>query len=272
MRVAFVTCDEKPGIAPDDLLVVALLEERGVRVEPWSWSNAAAPWSDFDLVIVRSAWDYHLQPERFRAWIDARQRLWNPPEVLRWNLDKRYLLDLEARGVAIIPTNLVERGAALSFDWPDAVVKPVISASAFRTWRVREGEPRAEVQKLVEELDVLVQPFVKEVQSEGEWSLCFANGRYSHAVIRRPGAGDFRVQQELGGSVTKALPDAALIEAACKALQQAPGATLYARVDGVAVEGVFRLTELELIEPCLFFGGDREAAQRFCEAILSRWE
>jgi hypothetical protein len=91
-------------------------------------------------------------------------------------------------------------------------------------------------------------------------------------VIRRPGAGDFRVQQELGGSVTPQEPDAALIEAACNALQQAPAETLYARVDGVVVEGVFRLTELELIEPCLFFGGDGEAVGRFRDAILSRRE
>jgi hypothetical protein len=273
MRIAFATCDEKPGIAPDDLVLAALLGERGARVEPWSWSDAAAPWDDFDLVVVRSTWDYHLQPERFRDWLDARERLWNPPAVLRWNLDKRYLLDLEARGVAIVPTRLLKRGHDLTEalrEWPDAVVKPAVSASAFRTWRVRAGEPRAEAEAVCRERDVLVQPFVKEIQSEGEWSLCFFAGRFSHAIVRRPGAGDFRVQEELGGSVARAEPDGALIAAASMALSKAQAETLYARVDGVRIDGAFHLSELELIEPCLFFGEDRAAAGRFCDAILNR--
>lgn len=251
-------------------------------VHPLLWDARGVDGAGFDAVIVRSVWDYHLRPVEFLGWVETLERagtlLLNSPAVLRWNHHKSYLRDLAARGVATVPTVWLERGAEVDLGgvladrgWAEAVVKPAISASAHETWvtspsRVRTDQGR--LRGLLLAGDALVQPLVPEVRHKGEWSLIFLGGAFSHAMLKRPRDGDFRVQEELGGSAWPEDAPAAFVEQAGKALAAAPAPCLYARVDGVERDGRLVVMELELIEPVLYLGADPGASDRFAGACL----
>jgi glutathione synthase/RimK-type ligase-like ATP-grasp enzyme len=231
-------------------------------------------------VVVRSTWDYHHRPAEFLSWIrlveGAGVALWNPAPVLRWNLDKRYLAELEQRGVRVVPTQILPRGSGRTLGgaleacgWDEVVVKPAISASAHETWRSSRAQAAADAARfsaLLDRADVLVQPYQPAVE-RGEWSFCFFGGRYSHAVLKRPRPGDFRVQSELGGSVLVQHPGVEFLRQAEAVTRLIPGNWLYARVDACEVGGSLLLMELELIEPTLFFHADPAAPDRFAEAL-----
>lgn len=282
MRIAFVTCAKVPDLSADDRLAVDELGRRGAEIEPAVWDDPGVRWSRYDRVVIRSCWDYHHRVDEFLAWLDRMEAeeipLWNPARVVRGNVDKAYLAELAAAGLPVVPTVHRERGAVVDLagllgerGWSEAVIKPSVSASAFRTLRIGRGEAAAtqgELDALLAASGVLIQPFLAEIQTRGEWSLIFLRGEYSHAILKLPGAGDFRVQQELGGSADAASPPPALIEQARAVVAEIPGPWLYARVDGVEIDGVFTLMELELIEPSLFLVSDGEAPARFAEAIL----
>jgi len=253
MLIALVTWRGLPEGTPDEQLVALALEARGAEARHVAWDDPGVDWTSFDAVVLRSCWDYHKRVDEFRAWLDRLPpRVFNPVEVVRWNMDKRYLRGLP---VPVVPTEVVPRGEPLQ-RWPRTVAKPLVSASAWRTHVVEDGE--------VTEEDMIVQPFVEEI-ADGEWSLIFFRDQFSHAVLKRPQVGDFRVQQELGGSADPAMPEPAIIEQAANVLRLRPG-MLYARVDGVVIEGVFTLMELELIEPSLFL--TQSSAETFAEAIV----
>ena len=255
----------------DDRLLVSALNEQGVTAVPAVWDSRDVSWDEFQGVLVRSCWDYHRRLPEFLAWIARLERdgpgraLWNPPELLRWNSHKTYLRDLAARGVSIVPTRWLARGDSFDLSellrheaWSEAVVKPAVSASAFGTWRTSNTAAAADQPRLDELLhagDVLVQPLMPEVRDPGEWSLVFLGGRFSHAVLKRPAAGDYRVQWEFGGSADARTPPRELIMDAERVIAAVPGGEpLYARVDGVVRDGKLILMELELIEPHLFLG------------------
>ncbi|HET8622751.1 MAG TPA: hypothetical protein VFM14_04260 [Gemmatimonadales bacterium] len=278
--IAFVTWSGLPHLSTDDRLAAATLAARGMAVDAVVWDDPAVDWSRYGNTVVRSTWDYHLRPAEFLAWVDrvaaAGSRLWNPPSLLRWNLDKRYLAELGMRGVPVIPTVALPRGETSSLrevldaaGWSEVVVKPAVSASAHQTWRSSTGQAAADAERFAGLLgagDVLVQPFLREIE-QGEWSLCFFGGRFSHAVLKRPHAGEFRVQSELGGEVVVADPERAALARAEEALALVASPWLYARVDGCMVGGDFVLMELELIEPTLFFHAHPAAPVRFAEAL-----
>jgi glutathione synthase/RimK-type ligase-like ATP-grasp enzyme len=282
LRIAFVTYAELPDLSADDRLAVEELRRRGAEVETAVWDDPGVRWFSYDRVVIRSCWDYHHRVDEFLAWLDRMEGegipLWNPARVVRGNVDKAYLGELAAAGLPVVPTVHLERGAAVDLagllgerEWSEAVIKPSVSASAFRTLRVSGAEAVAaqrELDELLERSGALIQPFLAEVQTAGEWSLIFLGGEYSHATLKRPRAGDFRVQQELGGSADAARPRPALIEQARAVAAAIPEPWLYARVDGVEIDGVFTLMELELIEPSLFLVSDPQAPARFAEAIL----
>jgi glutathione synthase/RimK-type ligase-like ATP-grasp enzyme len=282
-RIALVTYSGLPSLSADDRLVLAPLAQRGIRAEAVAWDDPAAAWDAYDALVVRSTWNYHLAPDAFRSWIGRVESLglpvWNPPPVLRWNSAKTYLRELESRGVETVPTcwvagevvpTLAEVLAGAS--WSEAVVKPAISASAYETWRVEAGRLTAEDEARFRLLasrpgGAMVQRFVPELARDGEWSVMFLDGEYSHAVLKRPRAGDFRVQREHGGSAEGSAPPAHILATAAAITQRIPGPWLYARVDGVEIDGQFVLVELELLEPSLFLGAESSAAERFAEAI-----
>lgn len=262
------------------------LTRLGADAVPIVWDDPAARWISFDAVVIRSCWDYHLKVDAFLAWLDRVGRLGipvlNPTELIRWNADKRYLFDLAARGVSIVPTRLVPQGAgdsgrsllraleALGAD--EVVVKPAVSASAHRTWRTSRASAAGDAASfgaLVAAGDVLIQRFVPAVK-DGEWSVICFGGAPSHAVLKRPAPGDWRVQGELGGTAERRPAPAAVMDGAVRVLAAAGAErAAYARVDGCEVDGVFVLMELELIEPQLYLDLEETAPARFAEAIAA---
>jgi hypothetical protein len=282
-RVALVTSSKFPNLTADDRLLLAPLAERRIRAVPAIWDDAAVDWSSYDAVILRSTWDYHLEPEEFLRWIDAlvaaRAPLWNPPELVRWNADKAYLRDLDTKGVVIVPTIWPKAGKPVilreklqEFGWKKAVVKPRISATAYRT-QVMTWENAQSAEALFEELlagpGVMVQKFMNSIIDEGEWSLIFFDRVFSHAILKTPKSGDFRVQSDFGGRDHLADPPAHVLQSASEILQSIEPA-LYARVDGVVEDGRFYLMELELIEPALFLSSHPAAPARFANAIANK--
>lgn len=280
-RTALVTCGEHPALTPDDRLTLEPLARRGFAAEPAIWDAPEVRWEGFDRIIVRSCWDYHHKAAEFARWLDrigaSAVPVSNPVPVLQWNAEKTYLRELEAKGIPVPPTRWVGRNEpcrladiAASGGQVRSVVKPTVSASAFETWTIgREvtAADEARFQRLVRASGVMVQKFMEPIESFGEWSLMFFAGRFSHAVVKRPQRGDFRVQEEFGGTVDSVNPPRGLIDQASRIVTAAPGELLYARVDGVEIGGVLILMELELIEPALFFHADPKAAERFADAV-----
>lgn len=275
-RVCFATYSGDPDINSDDALAAQELRLLGIETMALPWDadsqSASIP------VIVRSCWNYHLKPGDFRSWIDRRGLVWNPPRTLAWNMDKRYLLALESRGCTIAPTTVVEQATPLAAilenrGWREAVVKPVVSASAWLTFPVTLDSAtidQARFEGILAQGPVLVQEFVPGIRTLGEHSLIFFDGEFSHAVLKRPANGDFRVQNEYGGSETPVSAADWMIEQAAEALAMAPDQCLYARVDVVAQDRRLIVMELELIEPLLFLALDAEAPARFARAIAGR--
>ncbi|MFW6201756.1 MAG: ATP-grasp domain-containing protein [Gemmatimonadota bacterium] len=300
--IAVATHREHPRATGDDRLALS----RTVALCGWTvhevpWNDTTVSWGGYCGVIVRSTWDYHRAPEAFLAWTErveaAGTPLWNPASVIRWNADKRYLADLEGAGVPIVPTEWVARGQDVELrrilqrrGWTRAVVKPSVGATSYRTVRVRANDAGAHARLLaaiLEDGDALVQPYLDQVCREGEWSFVFFDDgegslTFSHAVMKRPKEGDFRVQHQFGGSVRTAVPPPRLLaqvrDAASVVSELAPGPLLYARLDGVVGdgryggEGTFLLMEAELIEPMLFFGYARESTSRFARAVAACME
>jgi len=287
----FATCKDQPLITADDALAAQAVEASGdtdVIAIPW---DADADWAQFDAVIIRSTWDYFRRLEEYRAWLEDLNangvHLLNPSAVVQWNAHKGYLRELATQGVAIVPTFWFDRDGEVGIEdvlqsagWVKAVIKPAVSCTAYETWitSTEELASQAQLQRLTELLRgsaVMVQPFMNEIISKGEWSLIFFNGTYSHAVIKRPKRGDFRVQAQFGGTWEVANPSDDLIRQAEHVLAVAANLTatehaLYARVDGLESDkdGRFLLMELELIEPVLFFGADPASApRRFASAL-----
>jgi glutathione synthase/RimK-type ligase-like ATP-grasp enzyme len=202
--------------------------------------------------------------------------------LVRWNLHKSYMADLAARGVAVVPT--VHTPASdprtladimRSEGWKSAVVKPAVSLSAYETWRVDTPAAVADEERLTRlraRGDVLVQRYVPEVATAGEWSLVFFGRTFSHAVRKLPRDGDFRVQTEHGGSVNMEHPPAAVLDAAAHALANLPTAPAYCRIDGVSEGGRLLLMEAECIDPVLFFTEHPAAADAFTDEVMTRIE
>jgi glutathione synthase/RimK-type ligase-like ATP-grasp enzyme len=283
-RICFVTCRTWPDISDSDRLVQRALEARGATVEARAWNALGADWDGFDAIVLRSNWDYHFEPDAFLGWLDrlerARARVWNPPALVRWNLTKAYLLDLARAGVPTVATVILEDESRAGLEavmaargWSRVVMKPVISASAHDTRLVSAAtmdEAVAALRSGAIRRPVLVQPFVEEIQSRGEWSLVFIETEMTHAVLKRPAAGEFRVQPRLGGTVETPEPPDRVRAVARAALAALPVPPLYARIDGVEAAAGFQIMEVEVNEPGLFFPHAPDAAVRFAEALLRR--
>lgn len=280
--IAFATYADEPGGTPDDHIALAPLAAHGIAVTPLAWNDPAADWSRFDAVVLRSTWDYYHHLDAFLAWCAAVEKqgiaLINPLAIVEPNTDKRYLQQMESAGAPVIPTAWPEPSELLGdvmarHGWTDVVVKPAVSAGAFETFRVQRagaGAAQERVDMLRARGPVLVQPYRAEIEDDGELSLVFFDGRYSHALVKHPKAGDFRVQPRHGGTARPYHADPELVVQASRVLAFLPETPLYARVDGLLLGGHFHLMELELVEPALYFATDSTAAERFAGALAAR--
>ncbi|MFI5694188.1 RimK family alpha-L-glutamate ligase [Kribbella sp. NPDC051586] len=278
-RIALATSAEHAELHPNDLPLVEALRTAGVDPAAEVWTDPSIDWSAYDAVLLRSVWDYHLRYDEFTEWLALLDKagvpVLNDSGLVRWNGDKRYLLELRERGVAIVPSQ-VAAGACLrevvtGLAGQEIVVKPTVGATALHTVRGVAGSAELD-QALAElpEIVYLVQPFQPEIVADGEWSLIFVDGEFTHAVVKRAAEGDYRVQDDFGGSVTPTDPTPAVLDGARAALEAVGRTPAYARVDGVVVNGRFLLMELELIEPELFFPQHPEAAHKLAAAIATR--
>jgi glutathione synthase/RimK-type ligase-like ATP-grasp enzyme len=282
--VALATCPEFPQLHTDDHALVAALAALGVAAEPMIWSDPAADWCRFDAVVLRSVWDYYTRAVEFRAWLDRleaqRVPLYNPAPIVRRNLDKTYLRALAGRGLAVVPTAWITPADEPALDarlaelpWDEVVVKPAVSAGAFRTVRSTADALRRDptpLRQVLQDATALVQPYLRGIERDGEWSFLFFGQTYSHAVVKRPKAGDFRVQWRHGGSHAGVEPTPQLRREAEALFAQLDEGALYTRIDGVIERGRFLLMEVELIEPYLFLGEAPGAAERFAAALLAK--
>ncbi len=283
-RVALVTSAAYPLLYEDDLLLARALEQLGISAIPAIWNDASVAWDSYAALVIRTPWDYFERVDEFRVWLDARTAsrvlMCNSSDILEWNFDKRYLQDLEAAGVAIVPTVCIARGeqvdvAALARarGWNEIVVKPTISGGAYRTYRFLVDDAAAyanDIAQTLQDRGVLVQPFLPEIISGGELSLLFFDGVYSHAVCKRPKAGDYRVQFQFGGTNENVEVEPTLVAQARACVLAAPSLPVYARVDGVVKDEQFLLMELEVFEPLMFLARHPDAPARFARAVQGR--
>lgn len=279
-RIALVTSAQFAALTADDQLLQQALRQRGHQPEAVVWNDPAVNWSAFDLAILRSTWDYHYHPVDFSQWlmtIDQETRLLNPPELVRWNMHKSYIQSFASKGINTVSTIWFQGGdqpdlqdVLQSQGWQQAVVKPSIAASAYHTWRTSIEKTDDDHDRFLADVasrDTMVQVFLPAIQSHGEWSFIFFAGEFSHAILKQPDYADFRVQKEYGGSYQLKKPADRLLDQATQIIQMIDMPWLYARVDGVEVDGNLTLMELELIEPALFLSLHEDAPSRFASAI-----
>ncbi len=234
------------------------------------------------MTVLRSPWDYVDHYVEFLTWaeqVSASSRLWNPLALVRWNTHKAYLLDLRERGAPVVPTVVLLGGSAASLDgicdaqgWNSMVVKPAISSGAKGAQRAEVGDPAAQahLDDLLAAGDALVQQYVPAVASEGESSVVLIEGHVSHALCKRPAFGDYRVQEEWGGSVERVEPHASLAELATRVCEVLPTQPLYARVDLVSLNGQWHVMEVEVTEPSLWLHLAPDTTRRLADAIGRR--
>lgn len=274
----------------EDRLVQEALERQGLKTTRKSWDDPDFDWTSTKLALFRSTWDYFDRYGEFSQWFERTSKktsFINSRQLVQWNMDKHYLLDLQRGGIHIPRTVFVEKGTETSlgdacakavneqgFRKGDFVLKPCVSGGARHTYRFGESEIaglEAVFKELVSQQAMMVQEFQQWIVEQGEFSLMVFDGGYSHAVLKKAKPGDFRVQDDHGGSVHVHAPDREQIEFAESVVAAAPELPLYARVDIFRDnEGLWALAELEIIEPELWFRLNPPAADVLARAIKKR--
>lgn len=288
-KIAVVTYESRGSYAvesvPDeDVILEAILDEFGYSYQFEVWSDLTVDWTFYDLLLIKSPWDYFDKYEAFLLWLDKVESLGIPTlnkiETVRWNSDKRYLQDIHAKGFPIVPTYFLEKGEWSEeidffeyFNKEILIVKPTVSGGSKNTLKIGKEDwenKKDELQKLLQVEGFMVQPFVDQIALEGEYSYLYFNGKFSHAVLKSPKPGEFRVQHFFGGEIKTSIPTPEQLASIDRLIASFASETLYARVDGVWVEGIFYLMELELIEPYLFLFVSDSALENYKSAIKER--
>lgn len=277
-RCAFLTMDNTDGWSIDADLGIAPLQARNWRVDWVPWRTPDVDWNRFDAVYIGTPWDYPNDFSRFIGVLErideSRAVLVNDLALVRWNVPKTYLRDLETKGAAIVPGVWHERlepgQLATFFDRLSVdriIVKPVVSTNATDTHLLTRETARDSEKQLLHTFSdraLVAQPFIENIQTEGEFSLFYFGNKYSHAIQKIPKAHDFRVQEEHGADIKAIRPEPELVKCADRILKLVQPAPVYARCDLVrGPDGRFLLMELELIEPSMYLRMDSGAAERF---------
>lgn len=275
MHLAIVTYPGQPRGTVDDRLLADAIEARGARVSFASWSEPQVRWADVDAAVVRTTWDYHLNAAAWHRWLaEVPVPLINDRATLIWNSDKSYLADLARRGLPVIPTELIERGAPVMVaalcetrGWADVVVKPAVGASSHGARRFAAGDPAAQAHlgMLLATSRALIQPFQPEVETSLERSVVVIDSAVAHGFRKVPFSAGTDISS-LGFQPHR--PDPAEIELALAAVAAAEGAIAMARVDMVPTAGGLRLMELELIEPHLELERCPAAVEALARCVL----
>ncbi len=281
--IRFVSCAAPAVPDLDTPVLVDSLVASGARVDVADWRDSSVDWSNATVTMLRSPWDYVHHLDEFIAWAErasTTSELWNPLALLRWNTHKSYLLDLQARGAPIVPTVVLLAGSAASLDaicdaqgWNAVVVKPAIASGGDGARRGDVGDVtlQAHLDTLLEQGEVLVQPYVDAVERDGEVSVVLLDGRFSHALRKRPAAGDYRVQEHHGGTTELVDPSPGVIELAERVCGVLPTLTLYARIDLVSLGERWHVIEAEVTEPSLWLDlAPAGATRQLAAGLLAR--
>lgn len=273
------------NVLKEDGLVREHLERRGLRVHRCSWDDPHFDWTRTAFILFRSTWDYFDRFPEFTVWLEKVKRLTsmiNPYEIIKWNLDKHYLLDLAGSGINIPPTLFLEKGDAGTLSekvaiktWKEIILKPVVSGAARHTYRFLPedaGQHEKVYRELIREEAMMIQEFQVQVPVKGEVAFVVIDGRFSHAILKKAREGDFRVQDDFGGTVQVYEPSEEEIRFAEEVVKRCGYDPLYARVDAIwDNQGNLSLSELELIEPELWFRFHSESAGKLVDAIITRY-
>lgn len=267
----------------EDRLLGDALRARGITAQRVDWARPDVDWSAFQCAVFRTTWDYFSRFGEFTTWFDrveAQTRVLNVPDIIRWNMDKHYLADLDARGIPVVQSRYIEVGDTISLlellgetGWKNAILKPCVSGNAYHTYRADRGnahEVDAAVRDLRRNAALMLQPFQEDIARTGEDTLMVLNGRYTHAVRKKVKQGDFRVQDDHGGTVQHLEPTQEHIDLAERAMAACSPAPVYGRVDMVRDnDGKLAVMELELIEPELWLRFHPPAAEVMAEGIAA---
>ena len=287
-RIIFLTHQGKPDIADSvcvkDTLAASLLLEEGFDVRAMVWDSPDFSVQANDFLILRSTWDYHLKQHRFLQFLadaeDRKLRLCNPVQTVRWNFHKRYLLELEEKGIPIAKTRIVEKGSQdisiadfmREHSLDKMVVKSCIGCSGYRLKRIQsvtEAEQyQGDFKQAVNEADMIMQENIQGIETNGEFSMFFFDRKFSHCAQKIPVRGDFKAYSYLGAAVVRFAPSSDMMALAEKVIGLIPGPLLYTRVDLLRdVDGRLVLGELEMNEPSMYLDIDDEAPRNFVNAI-----
>jgi glutathione synthase/RimK-type ligase-like ATP-grasp enzyme len=281
-RCAFLSMDSLEDFFAYDDMLFEPLAQVGWQAEEVSLRKDAVDWEYFDVVVIRSTWDYQTDPEAFLACLEkieqSTARLENSLKLVKWNVSKDYLKDIANQGITIVPTRWMEHfdlaDVAKSFEHFSShqiVIKPLISANADHTYRLSREQllSQAAILKMAfTDRAFMVQPFMQAIVDEGEYSLFYFAGHYSHSILKMPKADDFRVQEEHGGQLKLIEPSEQMLTTARHTLASLPDDALYARIDLIRHGSEFAVMEVELIEPSLYFNMDPQSPQRFADAFV----
>lgn len=257
------------------------LKAKGLDITAEIWDDPNVNWAQYDIALLKTPWDYHRKIDSFKAWLDMLEalgvRLINDYSTVRWNLDKRYLKDVIADGFNVIPSVFMEKGwqgdlkaVFTQLNTSSIIIKPCISGGSKNTIIVKQGDVETaytNVVNLLSEADFIAQPLMGEI-ANGEWSYVFIKGRHSHTILKKPKLGDFRVQQLYGGTIEPLTPTNAETAQAAAYVERYAKNCLYARIDGLMVNGKFCLMELELIEPFLYLSYGKDAVENYYNGLV----
>ncbi|TKC05712.1 hypothetical protein FA048_18545 [Pedobacter polaris] len=286
MKIALITFQDKGAyhiinVQNEDDKLINFLKSKGLNIIKEIWNNDQVKWEDYDLAIIKSPWDYFDLIEDFYAWVSKLEqknvRLLNPIDIVKWNADKHYLKDIEKAGLKVTPSIFFTKKDEINlqdyfsrFQTDKFIVKPVVSGGSKNTFKVTAAnvdEINEKLRSLIQAEDFIVQPFLTEIEENGEWSFLFFGGKFSHALLKKAKSGDFRVQATFGGTVHPIQPSKDLLESAQQYVDQFAKDCLYARVDGAIVNNKFMLMELELIEPFLFLDTEPKSLENYYQAL-----
>ncbi|WP_104736025.1 ATP-grasp domain-containing protein [Hanstruepera ponticola] len=274
----------KHNVFYEDFLVQDALNKHGLKTLRLAWDDDNFNWSETKAVLFRTTWDYFDRFNEFSKWLTKISKvttLFNSEHIIRWNLDKHYLLDLEKAGVHVAKTHFIETGTNTTLaqlhehlSWEETVLKPCISGAARHTYKLNKNnlsEHESIFKALITQESMMLQPFQHNIVLEGELSLMVFNGHFTHAILKKAKPGDFRVQDDFGGSVHDYVPskeEITFAENAVKACKELP---IYARVDIFTDnQGQIALSELELIEPELWFRNHPKAADVLARSLKAK--
>ena len=286
-KCALLTMKDLSKFECYDNLIVNPLEEMGWICDQVPWdTNKLIDWDQYDSVIIRSTWNYQ---ENFLKFINVLKEinsssadLQNPIDIVEWNLNKQYLKDFENKNIKIVPSqwfnNFIPKEiiqSFLNFNSKKIIIKPCISANADYTYILEEKTALSKLKTLKKDFidkEFIIQPFIQDIKNEGEYSLIYFGNTLSHVLLKTPKVGDFRVQEEHGGTLKSIIsPEKSLIHFGNKVINNLPRICLYSRVDIVRSKNKFLLMEVELIEPSLYFNMDPKSPKKFVE-VFNKWD